>query len=197
MPVTVGYLKNWGYSNFSVSCKLSNKCTKSNTPMYGSKVFAGFVCLFNWSIVDLQVVLISAAQQSDLGIHIYTCFLICFSIVIYPRILYVVSSVLYSRTLSIQLHCHSFSSLCSQAVALLLGVPLPEMGVPCSVVSMTGAILPCYINCLDTHPWASATFRDIFSTSQAQLLLICLFPEVLPFLFSTKLYSFNIQLVKS
>ena len=42
-----------------------------------------------------------------------------------------------------RLHYYSFSSSCSQDIALLFGVPLLEMGVPCNV-SMAGAILPCY-----------------------------------------------------
>ena len=46
--------------------------------------------LFYSSIVIYSVVLISAVQQSDSVIHIYTFFFVFFSIVVYHRILNIV-----------------------------------------------------------------------------------------------------------
>ena len=57
-----------------------------------------FFFLFNEILLIDNVVLISAVQQSDSFIHIYTSFLIFFSIMVYHRILSRVP-VLYSKAL--------------------------------------------------------------------------------------------------
>lgn len=44
-------------------------------------------------------------------------------------------------------------------------------------------------NCLGPYHWASVTFWDIPDTSQGRLMLICLFLEVLPFLFDNVLFT--------
>lgn len=85
------------------------------------------------------------------------------------------------------LHYYSFSSSCSQDIALVWGGTPPREVSPVTLSIWLGPYFPA-TNCLSPHPWASATFWDISNTSQAQLTLICLFLEVLIFLFDKVLF---------